>query len=114
MEEVPACCPSLQKKCNIGMVIYEYIYDVSVRDAESIGKSIGNQVDYYIPEDIGEVIDFLNEKSINYNAIANYDVIEHIYDIEEFLRKMSLISDSNLRVFFPPVRTYNPLIKRKI
>lgn len=105
----------LAKECNIGMVIYNDIYDVSARDAESIGKSIGNRADYYIPGDIGEVIDFLKEKSINCNAIANYDVIEHIYDIEEFLRKMSLISDSNLRVFFSSgANPCNPLSKRKI
>ena len=105
----------LAKECNIGTVIYNDIYDVSARDAESIGKSVGNRADYYIPGNIGEVIDFLKEKSINCNAIANYDVIEHIYDIEEFLKKMSLISDSNLRVFFSSgANPYNPLIKRKI
>lgn len=105
----------LAKECNIGTVIYNDIYDVSARDAELIGKAIGNQADYYIVGDIGEVIDFLKEKSINCNAVANYDVIEHIYDIEEFLAKMSLISDSNLRVFFSSsANPYNPLIKRKI
>lgn len=53
--------------------------------------------------------------SINCNAVANYDVIEHIYDIEEFLRKLSLISDSNLRIFFSSgANPYNPLIKRKL
>lgn len=105
----------LAKECNIGTVIYNDIYDVSARDAESIGKSIGNRADYYIPGDVGEVINFLKEKSINCNAIANYDVIEHIYDLEEFLRKISLISDSNLRVFFSSgANPYNPLIKRKL
>jgi 2-polyprenyl-3-methyl-5-hydroxy-6-metoxy-1,4-benzoquinol methylase len=105
----------LAKECNIGTVIYNDIYDVSARDAESIGKSIGIQADYYIPGDIDKVIDFLKDKSINCNAIANYDVIEHIYDIEEFLKKISLISDSNFRVFFSSgANPYNPLIKRKL
>lgn len=105
----------LAKECNIGTVIYNDIYHVSAKDAESIGKSIGNQADYYIPGDIDEVIDFLKKKSINCNAIANYDVIEHIYDIEEFLRKMSLISDNNLRIFFSSgANPYNPFIRRKL
>lgn len=105
----------LAKECNIGTVIYNDIYDVSARDAESIGKSIGNRADYYVPGDIDEVTDFLKEKSITCNAIANYDVIEHIYDIEEFLKKMSLISDNNFRVFFSSgANPYNPLIKRKL
>jgi len=103
----------LAKECNIGTVIYNDIYHVSSRDAESIGKAIGNQADYYITGDIDEVINFLEKKSINCNAIANYDVIEHIYDIEEFLRKMPLISNSNLRIFFSSgANPYNPIIKR--
>jgi hypothetical protein len=105
----------LAKECKIGTVIYNDIYDVSARDAQLIAKSIGNQADYYIPGDIDTVIEFLIDKSINCNAIANYDVIEHIYDIEEFLKKMALISDSNLRVFFSSgANPYNPLIKRKL
>jgi hypothetical protein len=105
----------LAKECKIGTVIYNDIYDVSARDAKCIGKCIGDQADYYIPGDIDEVIDFLKDKSINCNAIANYDVIEHIYDIEEFLQKMSLISDNNLRVFFSSgANPHNPLIKRKL
>jgi hypothetical protein len=105
----------LAKECNIGTVIYNDIYDVSARDAETIGRSIGNRADYYVPGDIDEVIDFLKKKSINCNAIANYDVIEHIYDIEEFLKKMSLISDNNFRVFFSSgANPYNPFIKRKL
>ena len=103
----------LAKECNIGKVVYNDIYDVSARDAEVIGKHIGNRADYYVPGDIDEVIDFLKEKSIQCNVIANYDVIEHIYDIEEFLRKMPLISNSNLRIFFSSgANPYNPIIKR--
>lgn len=105
----------LAKECNIGTVIYNDIYDISARDAEIIGKAIGDQADYYIPGDIDEVIDFLKKKSINCNVIANYDVIEHIYDIEEFLKKMSLISNNNLRVFFSSgANPHNPFIKRKL
>ncbi|AKB51647.1 hypothetical protein MSBRW_2394 [Methanosarcina barkeri str. Wiesmoor] len=105
----------LAKECNIGTVIYNDIYDVSARDAELIGKAIGEQADYYIPGDIDEVIDFLKNNSINCNVIANYDVIEHIYDIEEFLKKISLISNNNLRVFFSSgANPYNPFIKRKL
>ncbi len=105
----------LAKECNIGTVIYNDIYDISARDAETIGKSIGNQADYYIPGDIDEVIEFLKERSISCNAVANYDVIEHIYDIEGFLRKMSSISNSNLRVFFSSgANPHNPFIKRKL
>jgi len=105
----------LAKECKVGTVIYNDIYDVSARDAELIGKAIGDQADYYIPGDINDVIDFLKEKSVKCNAIANYDVIEHIYDIEEFLKKIPMISDNNLRVFFSSgANPYNPVIKRKL
>lgn len=105
----------LAKECKIGTVIYNDIYDISARDAEIIGKAIGDQADYYIPGDVNDVIDFLKEKSIKCNTVANYDVIEHIYDIEEFLKKIPMISDNNLRVFFSSgANPYNPVIKRKL
>lgn len=103
----------LAKELNIGTVIYNDIYDLSCRDAEIIGKSIGSQADYYIQGDIEDVINFLSAKSLSCNAIASYDVIEHIYDIEMFLEKLRYLSNNSLNICMSSgANIFNPLIRK--
>ena len=105
----------LAKELGIGTVIYNDIYDVSCRDAKVTGQATGIESDYYIGGDIDTLINFLQMNSISCNAIASYDVIEHIYDIDEFLRKMSSLSDTALNVVMASgANPHNPLVRRKI
>jgi len=105
----------LAKEFGIGTVIYNDIYDVSCKDAKVIGDSIGNQADYYVLGDIDDVISFIRKNSISCNAIASYDVIEHIYDIEGFFGKLHLLSDEQLTVFMSSgANNFNPLIRKKL
>ena len=89
----------LAKELNMGAVIYNDIYDVSCRDARVIAESIGNQADYYVQGDIDDVMSFLRRESISCTTIVSSDVIEHIYDIEGFLRKLRALSDGSLGAF---------------
>lgn len=105
----------LAKELNISTVIYNDIYDLSCKDASIIGKSIGNQADYYIQGDIEDVIIFLKTNSISCNAIASYDVIEHIYDIEGFFKELDALSNGQLTIFMSSgANTYNPIINRSL
>jgi len=88
----------LAKEANIGTVVYSDIYDVSCRDAKVVAKSIGNEADYYVNGDIDDVIGFFKNKSIKCDAIASYDVIEHIYDIEYFIRRLKDLPNDILTV----------------
>jgi 2-polyprenyl-3-methyl-5-hydroxy-6-metoxy-1,4-benzoquinol methylase len=83
----------LAKELNIGTVLYNDIYDVSCQDAKTIGSSIGNQADHYILGDIDDVIFFFKKNGIKCNSIVSYDVIEHIYDIEYFIKKLPELTD---------------------
>ena len=103
----------LAKAAGIGTVIHNDIYAVSCKDAQCIGNDLDLVADYYIPGDIDDVINFRNERGININVISNYDVIEHIYDIEDFLNKLKLLSDSYQSVFFASgANELNPRIKK--
>lgn len=103
----------LAKELKLGTVIYNDIYEVSCKDAKFIGESIGNQADYYVKGDIDDVICLLRKNSISCNAIASYDVIEHIYNIEDFLRKLHFISDKSMNVVMSSgANTFNPFIRR--
>jgi len=104
----------LAKELGIGTVIYNDIYDVSCEDAKVIGGAVGNQADYYVHGDIDDVLRFLKENCISCDAIASYDVIEHIYKIEEFLGKLGLLSDGRMSVVLASgANNFNPLIRNK-
>lgn len=81
----------LAKELGIGTVIYNDIYDISCTDAKIIGKYIGNEADYYVNGDIGELINFVNIYKMDCDTIVSYDVIEHIYDINHFIKQLPLL-----------------------
>lgn len=76
------------KAAGFGKVIYNDIYDVSCRDARTIAQAVGLEADNYICSDI----DTLMQHKVMADAIASQDVLEHIYDIEHFLRSLHMIS----------------------
>lgn len=79
----------LAKELGFAKVIYNDIYDVSCIDAEMIGSTLGCKADYYVNGNIDDVLEFSRAMGLSYNVIASYDVIEHIYDMESFLAKLS-------------------------
>jgi len=105
----------LAKELSIGTVIYNDIYDVSCHDARIIAKSIGNEADYYVCGDIDDLICFLRVNNISCNAIASFDVLEHIYDVEAFLGKLHILSGGELTVMVASgANTFNPVITRML
>ncbi|MBD3338122.1 MAG: hypothetical protein GF353_03365 [Candidatus Lokiarchaeota archaeon] len=90
----------LAKELKIGTVIHTDIFEISCYDAKTIGESLNIPADYYIPGDIDEVIEFLRAESISCDAISNFDVIEHIYDISKFFDKIKLLTDDKIEIFF--------------
>lgn len=78
----------LAKELGIGTVIYNDIYDVSCRDAEVIGNSLGVPADQFVQGDVDELLGFLKFHDIYCDALASYDVLEHIYDVDSFLTKL--------------------------
>jgi len=103
----------LAKELKIETVIYNDIYDISCNDAKTLGQAVGNESDYYLHGDIDDAISFFKKNVIHINAIASYDVIEHIYDIKAFLRKLQLLSDQPLNVFLSTGANSLNLIKKK-
>lgn len=89
----------LAKELKIGTVIYNDIYDVSCHDARVIAEALGRPADHYVHGEIDDVIRFLKGKGLSCSALASYDVIEHIYDMEGFLRKLPLLSNGPMSIF---------------
>lgn len=103
----------LAKELGIGTVIYNDIYEISCIDAKKIAQSLDLEANFYIPGDIDDVISFLKKENISCDAVGNYDVIEHIYNIEEFLNKLKDLSDNTLSIFMGSgANTLNPRIRK--
>jgi hypothetical protein len=103
----------LAKEYGIGTVIYNDIYDVSCRDAEIIATALASKADYYVEGDIDELISFIKSKQLSCSAIASYDVLEHIYDVNEFLPKLGELSDGNLNILMASgANIMNPSINK--
>jgi len=82
----------LAKRLGIGTVIYNDIYDVSCRDAEKIAQALECSADYYVQGDIDDLVAFCNKHNIKCDSMGSNDVLEHIYDIDDFLSKLCLLS----------------------
>ena len=101
----------LAKELKIGTVIYNDIYEVSCQDARIIAQAIGNEADYYIKGDIDDVTATLREKYLFCDAIASYDVIEHIYDVDSFMQSLpTILKPRGKIVMETTANPINPLI----
>ncbi len=111
----PGILSLLAKELGIGTVIYNDIYDVSCRDSKVVGQIVGNEADFYVEGDADDLIGFLRKASISCDAIASYDVIEHIYDIENFMTEICSLSETPYNIVMSSgANPYNPIIKKRI
>jgi hypothetical protein len=111
----PGILSLLAKELGIGTVIYNDVYDVSCRDSKVVGEKVGNESDFYVEGDVDDLISFLRKNSITCDAIASYDVIEHIYDVEDFMNKICSLSPKIYNIVMSSgANPYNPVIRRRI
>ncbi|OQY27192.1 MAG: hypothetical protein B6244_11300 [Candidatus Cloacimonetes bacterium 4572_55] len=89
----------LAKELPLKSVIYNDIYEISGNDARIVGQALGNEADGYVIGGVDAVLDFVRDRDISIHAVGSYDVIEHIYDIEDFLKKLPEFSKESLTIF---------------
>jgi 2-polyprenyl-3-methyl-5-hydroxy-6-metoxy-1,4-benzoquinol methylase len=82
----------LARELGIGTVIYNDILHHYCTLAEEIATTLGRQADYYVEDDIDALIQFCDQHAIKADVITSSDVLEHIYDIDDFLSKLHSIS----------------------
>jgi 2-polyprenyl-3-methyl-5-hydroxy-6-metoxy-1,4-benzoquinol methylase len=101
----------LAREAGVAKVVYNDIYDVSCVDARTLAVRVGLAADDYVLGDIEDLTSYLRERSVRCRSIVSSDVIEHVYDVDEFLRAVPGISSGPLRVVFAShANTFNPLL----
>jgi len=74
-----------------------------------------NVAEHYVKGDIDDLLAFLSKNNLKCNAIASYDVIEHIYDIELFFEKIPSLSNNSLSVVMSSgANIFNPIIRKRL
>ena len=89
----------LAKSAQIKTVIYNDIYDVSTTDAKKIASLLNESANHYICSDIRELVAELNNKQLSIDCFISRNVIEHIYNLEEFFYELINVLGKNLNVF---------------
>ena len=111
----PSVMWMLAKELGMGTVIYNDIYEVSCHDAGVVGEAIGIGADHYVRGDVDDLKTYLDAHAVTCRVVASYDVIEHVYDVEAFLKKLCRLSEGPLRlVMASGANASNPWIRKKI
>lgn len=101
----------LAKESGIGRVIYNDIYEISCADVKEIARATQININDYVTGDICELVAYIEKNACPVDAIASFDVIEHIYDVDGYLRKLHLLSNRSFRVVFSSgANARNPLL----
>jgi len=105
----------LAKKAGVGTVILNDIFDSSCKDAAVIAQAVGVSLDHTICGDLGDVLTYFDARRLRCDIIANWDVLEHIYDIDAFLRRLPQAGSERLRIVMASTANgANPLVRRRI
>jgi SAM-dependent methyltransferase len=105
----------LAKELGVGRVIYNDIYDVSCEDVLQTGQALGVGPDDVVCGEIDDVIEFVRREGVDVDALGSFDVIEHVYDVDEFLSKMAELSRGRLRVVHASsANAENPRVARRL
>lgn len=103
----------LARQLGVATVIYNDIYESSLRDAQSMANAVGLPAHHYVCGDIGNLVKFTQELPISCDAIVSYDVLEHIYDLTQYFLQVRLITRDILTlVMGTGANTHNPWIRR--
>ncbi|WP_439130958.1 methyltransferase domain-containing protein [Polaribacter sp.] len=95
-------------------VIYNDIYEVSTEDVKVISSAIGLKVDDFITGDIEQFINTIKSNNIKIDHICSFDVLEHIYNLEDWFKKIKEIQRPFSLCFMTSANSSNPYINYKL
>jgi len=104
----------LAKEIGFKTVIYNDIYQTSVDDVKIISKSLGIDIDNFISGDVDELVKQIKQQVLKPDLICSFDVLEHIYDIEDWFKSICEIENPFSIIFMTHANPCNPLINFRL
>jgi 2-polyprenyl-3-methyl-5-hydroxy-6-metoxy-1,4-benzoquinol methylase len=98
----------LAKMIGCKMVVYNDIMAEMTDAAEKVANYLKITIDLYITADHSGTIEQLNEEGISCDIILSRNVVEHIYDLNDFYKKMSAGQPDALIYFSTTANYQNP------
>lgn len=98
----------------VKLIIYNDIFETSCHDAQIISKHLNQNIDYFVSGDVKEMVDFLKEKSLKVDLIISIDVLEHIYNLDQWFYELYKIDTPFTLYFNTGANPKNPFIKKKL
>jgi len=103
------------KYLGINNVYYNDIDDISCKDAKVIAKELNIDLEDYICGDLDNVINYSILNNRYFDAIISNDVIEHIYDVDEYFKKLPRVCKRDCFIsMWTGANSYNPKIVQLI
>ena len=105
----------LAAEVGIKHVYYNDIYDTSCIDFGVVAEALGHKNIKIIQGDIEDIQEYCKLNNILFDRMGSFDVIEHIYNIKEFLLNFpDILSQEGSVFFYSGANSYNPDIVKKL
>lgn len=90
----------LAAEMGVGNVIYNDIYDVSCEDVKKISAALNMNIHHFVCGDVDQLLGYLKQNNLHPNSITSYDVLEHIYNVDYHLDKLSSLQHPSFRIVY--------------
>lgn len=86
----------------------------SIESARGLSKATGIAIDHFIHGGINSLVEYCREHQLKPSMIIGTDVIEHIYDLEDFFAKLFILNPEQVNVFTTASNPANPFKVRQL
>jgi hypothetical protein len=100
-------------EAGFGKVICIDNFETVLNDARKLGQLLGYRIDRYVNGEEKELVSTLPEMLAQTSVICSFDVIEHIYNHEEWIRTVMRDAE-RVVIFHTSANPYNPFIVRRL
>lgn len=102
----------LAAELGLGKSVMSDIFGPSMDDAKVLSEKLNLKIDHFIVGDIEETINYIKDHNLNVDVVSNYDTIEHIYNIDNFLNNLNKFGTNITYFFASGANGDNPFIKK--
>jgi hypothetical protein len=100
----------LAKLSGIKTVVHQDIDPIISADARTIADQFGMPAEHYISGETKDFVEYVNRNNLNLNILGSRNVIEHIYDLDDFFKQTSNINSDRLVLYLnTTANSQNPL-----